>query len=182
VTDDLGVGKVELRIDGSLIGTATALPYAWTAPPSIGAGSHVVAVTGYDVAGTTADAQITVTVGDECTKPSDCAISTDTCVDGRCVPGSDAPGGLGTPCTSNADCFSGQCGENGTGDQYCVEPCDVTTSSCPAGFQCMAAGGGGVCWPSSGDGGGCATSGGGAGGACLLLPIAFVLVRRSRRQ
>jgi hypothetical protein len=60
--DDIGVAKVELRIDGTLAGTATSSPY--TFPTDAGLrGSHTLEVTAYDTAGQTTRASVTITVG-----------------------------------------------------------------------------------------------------------------------
>ncbi len=182
VTDTLAVAKAELRIDGALVGTSTTAPFTWTTSAQLAVGSHTVDVTGYNDGGLTADATITVTIPKECDAPGDCPQSTDTCVQNRCVPGSSAPGGLGTACTSSMDCASQQCANDGSGHQYCVEGCDPTASGCPSGFGCLATGGGGVCWPNADDGGGggCSTGGGAGGAACFGIGLVALLARRRR--
>jgi MYXO-CTERM domain-containing protein len=61
----------------------------------------------------------------------------------------------------------------------CVVDAD---NACPPGFDCLATGNGGACWPSQGDGGGCCDSGN-AGAPTMLFGIGFValFVRRRRR-
>ncbi|HEY4239771.1 MAG TPA: Ig-like domain-containing protein [Kofleriaceae bacterium] len=181
VTDDREVAKAELRIDGQLIGADTTSPFQWTAPMTLGMGSHTVEVKGYDGAGNTATDSVSVTYGSACDNPSDCPNDTDTCVDGHCVAGSGATGGLGDACTGNSDCASLQCGDDGAGHQYCVVGCDPTANGCPSGFGCLSTGGAeGVCWPGAngGGGGGCNTNG--AGGATFLVfgLGAFLFARR----
>ena len=61
--DDVGVAKVELRIDGNLAGTATSSPYTFATDAGLGAGSHTLEATAYDGGGQTARASVTVTVG-----------------------------------------------------------------------------------------------------------------------
>lgn len=185
--DDQGVDKLELRIDGSLIGTVTKQPYTWTAPASLAQGPHTIKVTAYDTNGTPADAQVSITEGQPCASPSDCSDSMDTCVDGRCVPGGDAPGGLGTVCTSAAQCASGICASDSTGNKVCVEDCDPTKNGCPGGFSCIQSGDSGVCWPTGGNGdeggGGCSTSGGDGDGLALIgLGFAAIVVAGRRRR
>ena len=184
VTDSLAVSKAELRIDGNLIGSSTQAPFSWTAPSNLGVGSHQLKVTGYNASSLSADASITVTIGKECSAPADCPIANDTCVDNRCVPGSNTPGGLGTPCTTSAECASQQCGDDGSGHQYCVEPCDpMGGAGCPSGFGCLANGTTGVCWPGAdnGGGGGCSSNGTGGGGAlCFGIGMIGLLARRRR--
>lgn len=185
ITDDVGASKAELRIDNQLVSTLTAAPWVWNAPATLGQGNHVLKVTGYDVAGTPAQATIAITLGKACTKPADCPNDSETCVDGRCVPGGDVTGGLGSPCTVNSECQSNQCGSDGSGNSFCVEICDPAKNACPSGFSCLASGTGGVCWPAAGDGGGCSTGDGRgqAGNGCILLGLGFaaILVRRRRR-
>jgi hypothetical protein len=183
-TDDAGVAKVELRIDGQLVSTLNNAPYVWNAPATLGQGNHIIKVTAYDIGGSTADSTVTAAIGTPCGKPADCEQDTDTCVDGRCVPSGDVTGGLGTTCANNTDCASGQCGEDSTGNHYCVESCDPAQNGCPSGFGCLATGtASGVCWPGADSGGGTCSSGGdGAPGFLLIgLGLVGVLVTRRRR-
>jgi hypothetical protein len=186
-TDDQGVDKVELRIDGSLVGTAISkAPYQWAAPASLAQGSHQIKATAYDVFGATADATITVTEGNPCSQPSDCPMSNDTCVDGRCVPGPNDPHGLGQPCMVGTDCSSGICANDTSGDKVCVEDCDPAKNGCPSGFSCIAAGNGGVCWPTGGNGdqsGGCSTSDSDGSGLALIgLGLGAIVIAGRRRR
>ena len=182
VMDDIGATKAELRIDGQLVATSTketAGVFAWNAPATVGQGKHKIQVTGYDVAFTPASAEINIIIGSACTKPADCATNTDTCVDGRCVPGSGVQGGLGSDCVANTDCASGQCANDGMGEAHCVETCSISADACPSGFDCIDAGMGdnGVCWP--GSGGGCDAGG---GGATLMFGLGLGLVAITRRR
>jgi MYXO-CTERM domain-containing protein len=182
ITDDIGASKAELRIDGQLVSTLTQSPWVWNAPASVGQGTHTLKVTGFDVANTPADASIQIVIGAKCTKPGDCSSDTDTCVDGRCVAGEGVTGGLGSTCTKNEECKSGQCGNDGTAG-YCVEMCDPALDACPSGFGCLVSGNTGVCWPESGGGGGC-NSGNESGGAAFLafgLGALLITRRRTRR-
>jgi MYXO-CTERM domain-containing protein len=188
VTDDIGVTKGELRIDGQLIATSNELKqgqFVWNAPVTVGQGKHKVSVTGYDVANTPASVEVNVTLGAACTKPADCASDTDTCVDGRCVPGSGVQGGLGSTCAMNSDCASGNCANDGQGETHCVELCSVAANACPGGFTCLDTGNGdlGLCWPSPDDGGGCSSSGNGTtAGWLLALGLGTILVTRRRHR
>jgi len=188
VTDDIGVTKGELRIDGQLIATSTTMQqgqFVWNAPASVGQGKHKIAVTGYDVANTATTVEINVTLGMACTKPADCDKDTDTCVDGRCVLGDGVQGGLGSSCVMNTDCASGQCANDGQGEQHCVEHCSIAADACPGGFDCISTGQGdnGVCWPGGDDGGGCSTGGNDAApGLLLAFGLGAVLVTRRRRR
>jgi len=181
VSDADGVGKAELRVDGTLAQTLTAAPFAFTAPTTLAGGAHHVEVEGYDTHGAHATAAIDVMVV-PCTQPSDCPKATDTCVGGRCVPGPGTTGGLGQPCTANTDCASGMCASDGT-QQVCVESCVPGMNQCPSGFGCAMTGASqGVCFPGFDDGSGglCSTTTGGPISLGLVL-AAFVFIRRRRR-
>jgi MYXO-CTERM domain-containing protein len=120
-----------------------------------------------------------------CTANTDCTTAGDVCVGGHCVPGPSMPGGLGSPCTGNADCASGQCASDGKGHEYCVEACDPAMAQCPSGFSCQATSTGatsGVCWPGAEHGGGGCSAGSGAGAPLLfVLGLAGMLITRRRR-
>jgi len=62
-TDDVGVVKVELYIDGALVDTKTAAPFSFNAPGSLTTGSHIVETRAYDSANT-ASSKVTVTLAD----------------------------------------------------------------------------------------------------------------------
>lgn len=183
ITDQNGVGRVELHINGMLTSQLVNGPYAFNAPSTLPDGTHTVKVIGYDVFGTAAETSVQVVIGTPCGKPADCAKDTDTCIGGRCVPGPGVQGGLGQPCTSGPDCASGQCATDSTGAKYCVENCELEAGQCPENFGCLDAGGKGVCWPGYDDGSGGICSAGGPGGAVSLgLAFAAVLFSRRRRR
>ncbi|MCE9574953.1 MAG: hypothetical protein K8W52_17520 [Deltaproteobacteria bacterium] len=52
-SDNVAVTKVELYIDGALVDTKTAAPYAFTAPTTLALGSHSIETRGYDTANMT---------------------------------------------------------------------------------------------------------------------------------
>jgi hypothetical protein len=183
VTDDQGVSKVELRVNGTLTATLTTQPYAFNAPSTLGDGTHTVEVTGYDLFGSTAKSSVQVIIGKPCGKPADCPKDTDTCIGGRCVPGPGAQGGLGTACTSGQQCASGMCAST-TDGSFCVETCMLDAGQCPSGFGCLdanAGNGGGVCFPGydDGTGGGCSSS---SGGTLFGLGFAALLFARRKRS
>jgi hypothetical protein len=183
VSDNIAVAKAELRIDGSLVGTASTAPFRWNASSSLSQGSHHVEVKAYDLSNNTATDAVDVAYGTVCMMSSQCTTSGDVCVDGHCVPGPGQQGGLGSDCTGNEMCASGNCATDGT-HKYCVEPCDVTKHQCPGGFSCQASGDGGVCWPGAdnGGGGGCASGGSSGMPLLLFLGLAGVLITRRRGQ
>jgi uncharacterized protein (TIGR03382 family) len=182
--DDVGISKVEFKLDNTLIATSTSAPFKATAPATLTQGSHHLEATAYDFTGNTAKAAIDVQYGESCVSGG-CTDPTQVCLDGHCVAGPDTQGGLGSPCTDNAGCQSGQCGDDGAGNRYCVEPCDTTNNTCPGGFGCLQTSGtAGVCWPGadSGGSGGCNTSG--SNGLAMLAGLGFAtaLITRRRRR
>ena len=179
--DTDGVAKVELRIDGALIGSLAVGPYAYNAPATIGDGTHHVEVTAYDVYGASAKSAVDVIIGKPCDDSNPCANSTDVCAAGKCIPGSGVAGGLGTPCTDNTQCTSGTCASGNQG-QVCVINCE--SGGCPSGYGCAIPTGAaaGVCYPGVDDGsggGGCSASQGQAG---MLLMLGALLVTRRRKR
>lgn len=183
VADANGVASVRLEVDGQSSGTVTSVPYILDAPSNLSEGVHVVKVTAVDTQGTEGSTQINVVIGEPCETPGDCSEQGEnlTCVGGRCVPGSGAPGGLGTDCEEGTECSSGRC-EHSSEGSYCVEICTVGSDDCPGGFQCIS-GGGGVCWPGEGDGGGCLSTNNDTPTLPIMLGVtlAALLVRRRRR-
>jgi uncharacterized protein (TIGR03382 family) len=173
--------KAELYVDGTLVLALTSQPFAFNAPSTLGPGSHEVKVIGYDNHGQ-GTATVTAIIGMPCSKPADCPVNTDTCVGGRCVPGPGVQGGLGTSCTMNMQCASGECASDGT-NMYCVETC--TPGQCPSGFGCLETGSGssmaGYCWPGYNDGksGGCSSSSGPIGLGLAFAALLFVRRRRA---
>jgi len=119
-----------------------------------------------------------------CLGDADCS-SQQICFAHRCIAQPFSPTGLGTLCTTSADCESAQCAESNQDGKRCSLTCSVGDSaSCPGGFECLQTHGSvGACWPEPG--GGCCDAGGGAGtagvGAMVLALGVVVAVRRKRR-
>ena len=182
-TDETAVVSTELRVDGQLINTLTAGPYAFTGPSGLANGTHTVEVTAYDSGGASSRARVAVVVGPGCKAADDCGTA-QICIGGRCAAGPEIAGGLGTTCAQANDCSSLQCA-NDNGAQYCVEAC--TPGQCPSGFGCRSDGsGGGVCWPGFDDSnGGCTVASAPAmplGPAILGLGLGALLFRRRRTR
>ena len=188
VMSNYGVSKVELYVDGNLVSTITSMPYVFNAPQTLQPGQHSVEVDGYDSHSLAGKMSINIIIGAPCTKAADCPDSTETCIGGRCVPGSGVPGGLGSPCKLPSDCLEGECASDGT-NMYCTSDC--TPGQCPSGFGCLPSGAGsgssanaGVCWPGYNDGsggGGCSTQDGAPLGLAGLM-LGLVLSRRRPRR
>ena len=117
----------------------------------------------------------------ECSTDADCPEGR-MCFLKKCIAQPFAPTGLGTECVNNGDCDSGACAM-GDGENFCSMNCTIgDATSCPAGFDCLDAGGAGACWPIEEDTGCCDASGQNA--ASMLFGIALlglVLGRRRRR-
>lgn len=116
-----------------------------------------------------------------CSGDADCGDGK-VCVTGSCVAEPFNPGGLGSDCSTGADCESGTCA-TGEGGMRCTSTCSPGADSCPDGFDCIATGdGAGLCWPGGTGGGGCATGGSSSGtpaGALLfVLGLGALVVRR----
>jgi hypothetical protein len=185
VTDDTGVQKVELLIDGQAVDSDPTAPYALDTS-RLATGAHQVDVRGYDLSGNVGLATIMVTVTAECegTGQSTCDDG-DECVDGICLVA------LGGTCTGPSDCASGLCVATNEFDKFCSQTCSLSSDNCPEGFSCSDEGAGGPkCFPGSGDGGGgcCSVVGprrdviSGGAGLVGLVAIAGLLLRRRKQQ
>jgi len=124
----------------------------------------------------------------DCATATDCADNEFCSGDGFCTPEPLAPGGLGSPCGDGGDaCMVGSCAAGPDG-QRCSDTCDPQNNDCPAGFDCLAAGASGACWPSSGDdtnndgGGGCYAGGSSPTASFALLALVALLFVRRRRH
>jgi V8-like Glu-specific endopeptidase len=113
---------------------------------------------------------------------SDAECPGEVCFARKCIAQPFSPTGIGTSCTTGADCDSGQCADGPDGKR-CTEVCIAgSDNACPSGFECLgAAGATGACWPEE-DGGCCDASGRGA--PTMLFGIAAVglMLRRRRRR
>jgi hypothetical protein len=106
-----------------------------------------------------------------------------TCFAHHCIAEPFSPTGIGTLCTTGADCESAQCAESSQDGKRCSLICSVSDSaSCPGGFQCLQSSGDvGACWPA--DSGGCCDIGGsdGTGAMLLAMVVGGAMIRRKRR-
>jgi hypothetical protein len=205
-SDDKGLARVELWIDGQMVGQKTSAPFAFAAPGSLGDGQHTILVRAVDTANQQTDDQASVTVQSNmqpggCTSNDECPSGYVCDAGGDCVPGPSMEGGLGSPCTDGAMCESGLCA-SGPDGMRCVILCVPGGNDCPDGYTCLPAGDQGACWPGEDvtnpgndtddvkGGCGCRAGGEGAGAgalgglALLGLSLAGVTVtrRRGRRR
>lgn len=186
IDDNNGISRADLYVNDELVQSVTSAPFVFNAPGDLGEGTHRVRVTAIDSQGTSGQSgTVSVIIGPPCETPADCSPQGEemTCVDGRCVPGEGAPGGLGTECEDDTQCASGHCQHSENDGNYCVEQCDPALDGCPSGFRCLDAG---ICWPGDdGGGGGCLDAGN--RGRVPTLPIALgvalgaLMMRRRRR-
>lgn len=104
--DDQVVVRVELAVDGTVVGVDSTPPFEYVTPGDLTPGSHELTATAYDNANQTT-ATITVTVTGEPACVPACGDG-ETCTDGTCVPGNGAgdDGGV-CGCSSAADPASG---------------------------------------------------------------------------
>ena len=115
-----------------------------------------------------------------CNADSDCDAMHE-CFNHECIADPYSPGGLGSSCTSGADCESSDCIATSADGMRCSMACSPNDdSTCPGGFECLADGTGGQCAPGSG-GGCCDASGHGAPTALLGLALVGIVWRRRRR-
>jgi uncharacterized protein (TIGR03382 family) len=175
-----GIQEVDISLDSVLRSVLTAQPYNFKTDPNLMDGAHKVEVLCATKNQATANYTADVVIGTSCQDDTMCPANF-ICYDGACIAGKDVAGGLGATCTRNQECLGGSCASDGT-DMVCVVPCDPGNDKCPAGFGCLEAGAGGVCWPGAehGGGGGCNTSG--DPGAILAgLGFAALLITRRKR-
>jgi hypothetical protein len=119
----------------------------------------------------------------ECTTDDDCGTGK-MCFHKKCIVMPFADTGLGSECAGNGECESGTCAMDGdTG--YCSSTCEMgIEGACPEGLECIAAGGGGACWPENAGGGGCCDASGATAPTAMLglVFVGLVLGRKRRRR
>ena len=131
ISDNKGVVRAELFVDGTRIRTVTKAPYVF--PVNLKAGSRHLRVVGQDAAGNRGEAQVTVTAQDSSTPPS-----TGPTDPGQAPPADPGtPGAFGASCSGPEDCQSGLCARD-EGGMYCTRTCDPSAvSNCPGGGGCF---------------------------------------------
>jgi hypothetical protein len=172
----LSFASGSLSVDGSQTQTISSDPLAFNAPANLGGGMHTIQVSATDSGNRTVMDSVTVNVMQACGAGAAACPATFDCLGGFCLPGAGATGGLGADCTKDDECVTGKCTSDGT-EMHCAAACDPG-NKCPSGFECIADGGAGTCWPGGG-GGGC-TTGSAPGFLLAALGFAAVLFRRKR--
>ena len=178
-TDDHGVAKVELLVDGTLVASQNATPYEF--PISLQPGAHTLTAVARDAAGNQGQATVNVTVGGAGPAPQTDSGAPAPQSDAGVLPG--APGTFGAKCTAAADCTSKICASDPeVGESYCSQPCGAQ-GWCPPGGVCVAGSGSSeLCaLELASDSGGCAVGRGSAPAGwplLALLGLIGLLVRR----
>ena len=189
VDDDLGLARVELFVDGEMLESKLEPPFEFSAPASLADGAHQVTARAIDQSGLVGEASVTVTQQPPCASNLECP-SEYVCKAGQCIDGPTIHGGIGSICSNSAECQSKRCA-SGPGASRCSAPCELGASTCPDGFDCLAAGDTGACWPGdelirTSDGGGCGCSVAGASSRAsfvgFLLGFALVGAALGRRR
>jgi hypothetical protein len=182
--DDVRVEKVDLYIDGVMVGTSStpiANDFEIETPADLAQGEHTLEARATDVQGIVGTTTLAVVMGPPCTPDKGCT-GKDVCVEGICIPGPEEPGGLGAICQKDTECLSHQCADAGEAQKHCVESCSLNNAdSCPSSFECIAAGAEGVCWLNSG-GGCCDTNRRGSAQGPLLLGLGVMVLALRRRR
>lgn len=175
-TDDIRVDRVEVRVNSVSVGVSETEPYIFDVPATTSDGRLRIEVTAFDNYDYSTTEVIEVVQGAPCCGSSDCA-GQEACVSGRCIPGPDAPDGLGHSCSSSESCASAVCSIYKS-ERACTEVC-TGDGTCPSGFGCLDTAEGAVCWKGH-DEGGCSVgkSRNDAVFACFLLVLGFVTRRR----
>lgn len=116
-----------------------------------------------------------------CLADNDCP-SQRMCFAHNCIAAPFSPTGIGSVCTSAADCDSAICAQSTQDGSRCSLSCSPSdASSCPGGFECLQETSSvGACWPEPG--GGCCDAGGPGSPATGLLGLAAVALGLRRRR
>jgi MYXO-CTERM domain-containing protein len=161
-TDDTAVAKVELRVDGKLVGSAEKAPYRFEL--ELQPGDRVLEASAVDAAGNSGKASLSVTINE--------------------------PKVFGELCAAATQCGSDLCASHPqVENSFCTQACDAASNPCPEGASCQDAGGTFVCGPPASllpQSGGCAVASddGNAGltatGLTVLLLLGLALISRRR--
>ena len=147
ITDDHGVTKADLLLDGKVVASRTTPPFEFSV--SLAPGQHRLAVDAYDAAGNKGTAGVAVAVEQAAgtsSPPAEDPPAADPPPPTDAVPPPVlTPGAFGAACEAPGDCSSGLCADDPASGKYCTEACDAA-SICPLDSICQpAVGGGNVC-------------------------------------
>lgn len=177
------VDRVEFWLNGwpwgTVPGRRDGTTYQYSAPGELPDGVIDVEIRAYNDLELMGSATVTVTKGAPCTSADTC-LDGQACNEGRCA-WPEPTGANGDTCAIDADCVSRRCETDGE-HSICTTSCTPgLAGGCEEGYQCLAAGDGGVCWPSDLIDGGCCNVGGGPAGAGVLAALVGWLTTRRRR-
>ena len=162
-SDNVGVVRVELKVDNKKVAQLTAPPFEFSLK-NVAQGSRRISALAFDKAGNGAQDNVDVIVTAQSAKAA-----------------------FGAPCTTDTDCKTGLCVDrpSGTG-RFCTDTCDPADDKCPEGYSCQAAGGRNVCMPPPDDSEpptterGCAVGHGSPAAGFTLLLLLLLAIRRRR--
>jgi hypothetical protein len=154
-----GLDRVELWLNGWLWATREGAltpdtqGFTISTSTSLPDGYIDIEVVAYNDLGVPEWTELTVLKGSPCTSADQCAVG-QLCENGRCF--WETPTAvLGDSCDFDQQCVSLTCVEH-AGDRLCSESCFPGVNNlCPSGFDCLAAGEAGLCWPEGGSAGCC---------------------------
>lgn len=140
-SDNVGVVKVELKVDGGTVASSSGPSVSF--PIALKAGAHTLLLVAADAAGNKGQASVAVTVVDGSTPapaptptpPAPAPTPTPPTTPPAPAP---APGLFGAACQSSTDCQSGLCANDAAlGQSYCTQTCSAS-QACPSGSSCFA--------------------------------------------
>ncbi|MCA9670379.1 MAG: trypsin-like serine protease [Myxococcales bacterium] len=205
ITDDVGVVRAELLVDGHIVSTASGTTFDF--PVTLQPGARMLQIVAYDAANNKGQASVAVTVESSATPPPTTPQQPSEPSQPQTPQAPpQAQGTFGQVCSNGQACQSGMCGfDPDTQQNYCTQQCSGgQINDCPSGAQCFASNTPGtfVCGPpSSGpaplapnpspqnpqlDGsqlvGGCSVAHGGADlGVMFLLLLGLAIISRRFR-
>lgn len=123
-TDNVGVTRVEVDIEGQALSPMTAPPFDFPLKGVL-PGSKIITARAFDKEKNMGQSIITVMVAP-----------------------AEVKSGFGVRCVEDQDCLSGVCVSDPlSGGKFCSEPCDLANDACPAGHTCQTASGRPICLP-----------------------------------
>jgi V8-like Glu-specific endopeptidase len=172
-TDDVGVTRMALYIDGQKASEKGAAPWTFQLQ-NLAPGKHAVEAVAFDAAGHSASSAIEISVVQAGAPPPPA---------GPGAPAPAAKGAFGAACERPDECEGGLCAlDNASGARFCTAYCQLDAGACPSGSSCVPVGQTAVCGPLAPPAapavadeltGGCRVAGSAASTASFL-PLAIV--------